>query len=297
VPAVAEKLEPGKMPKSSWESQAGGVMLFAPFIDQLNLPKVVEEAGLPGTKSIPALSYFLSFLALKLIRGPASATVRPPCFSTATRRAPDPVARGASPRACSPAQKSLQFRGQATDKGSNRGGRPRRWPLPAKRNQEMSGIHSIDLKGFVTHTVRGVFHTMLSMQLEPEDPPSRRGLASGGTIVGTVGFAGRVMGTVSICVSLDFAREMTAAILGVALAAVGGEEEVNDVVGEVCNMVGGDLKSRLCDAGMHCSLTIPTIAFGQNFKIESKGWERHEEFEFRNSHHSALVELCIRSDR
>jgi transposase len=67
VPAVAEKLEPGKMPTSSWESQAGGVMLFAPFIDQLNLPKVVEEAGLPGTKSIPALSYFLSFLALKLI--------------------------------------------------------------------------------------------------------------------------------------------------------------------------------------------------------------------------------------
>jgi hypothetical protein len=31
------------------------------------LPKVVEEAGLPGTKTIPAQSYFLSFLALKLI--------------------------------------------------------------------------------------------------------------------------------------------------------------------------------------------------------------------------------------
>ena len=67
VPAVAEKLELGEMPTSSWESEAAGVMLFAPFIDQLNLPKVVEEAGLPGTKTIPALSYFLSFLALKLI--------------------------------------------------------------------------------------------------------------------------------------------------------------------------------------------------------------------------------------
>ena len=55
------------MPTSSWESEAAGVMVFAPFIDQLNLPKVVEEAGLPGTKTIPALSYFLSFLALKLI--------------------------------------------------------------------------------------------------------------------------------------------------------------------------------------------------------------------------------------
>ncbi len=67
VPAVAEKLELAEMPKSSWESEAAGVLLFAPFIDQLDLPKVVEEAGLPGTKTIPALSYFLSFLALKLI--------------------------------------------------------------------------------------------------------------------------------------------------------------------------------------------------------------------------------------
>lgn len=67
VPAVSEKLELGEMPKSSWESEAAGVMLFAPFIDQLNLPHVVQEAGLPGTKTIPALSYFLSFLALKLI--------------------------------------------------------------------------------------------------------------------------------------------------------------------------------------------------------------------------------------
>jgi len=67
VPAVAEKLPLTEMPKSSWESEAAGVLLFAPFIDQLNLPQVVQEAGLPGTKTIPALSYFLSFLALKLI--------------------------------------------------------------------------------------------------------------------------------------------------------------------------------------------------------------------------------------
>jgi transposase len=67
VPAVAETLALADMPTSRFESQAAGVWLFAPFIEQLNLPQVVQEAGLPGTKSIPALSYFLSFLALKLI--------------------------------------------------------------------------------------------------------------------------------------------------------------------------------------------------------------------------------------
>jgi len=67
VPAVAETLPIAEMPKSSFESEAAGVLLFTPFIEQLNLPQVVQAAGLPGTKSIPALSYFLSFLALKLI--------------------------------------------------------------------------------------------------------------------------------------------------------------------------------------------------------------------------------------
>ena len=67
VPAVAQKLPLGEMPKSTFESEAAGVLLFAPFIDQLNLPQIVQEAGLPGTKTIPALSYFLSFLAVKLI--------------------------------------------------------------------------------------------------------------------------------------------------------------------------------------------------------------------------------------
>ena len=35
APAVAEKLPLAEMPKSSWESEAAGVLLFAPFIDQL----------------------------------------------------------------------------------------------------------------------------------------------------------------------------------------------------------------------------------------------------------------------
>lgn len=158
----------------------------------------------------------------------------------------------------------------------------------------MSGIHSIDLKSFVTNTVKGVFKTMLSMQMEPEEPPCPQDPA-GEHIVGTVGLAGGVMGTVGIHVGREFAREMTASMLGMDPADIEGDEEVNDVIGEVCNMVGGDLKSRLCDAGMPCSLSIPTITFGRNFKIESKGWERHEQFGFRNSHHSALIEVFIKA--
>jgi transposase len=65
VPEVSQVLPAGCIRKVDCDS--AGVFLFAPFIERLNLPKVVEEAGLPGSKMIPALQYFLSFLSLKLI--------------------------------------------------------------------------------------------------------------------------------------------------------------------------------------------------------------------------------------
>ena len=50
-----------------FESSSAGVFLFAPFLAQLGIAEVVREAALPGSQAIPALSYLLSFLALKLL--------------------------------------------------------------------------------------------------------------------------------------------------------------------------------------------------------------------------------------
>jgi len=50
-----------------YESDCAGVFLFAPFLTQLDLSGIVKDARLPGTKAIPALSYLLSFIALKLL--------------------------------------------------------------------------------------------------------------------------------------------------------------------------------------------------------------------------------------
>jgi chemotaxis protein CheX len=159
----------------------------------------------------------------------------------------------------------------------------------------MSDIKTLDLKGFVIHSVKSVFQTMLSMDIELDNPPDKQSISTNGHIVGTVGFAGKVMGTINLFVSRTFGREMAAAMLGMTVEEIGSDEEVNDVIGEVCNMVGGDMKSRLCDAGLTCSLSIPSVTYGNGFKIESKGWGRHEQLGFRNSQYSALLEIYVKS--
>jgi transposase len=67
VPDKAEAVALGTLDGQRFESDAAGIFLFAPFIAQLGLNEVVHAAGLPGTKLIPASSYLLSFLALKLL--------------------------------------------------------------------------------------------------------------------------------------------------------------------------------------------------------------------------------------
>lgn len=48
-------------------SSSAGLFLFAPFLAQFDLDPIIQSAGLPGSQIIPAKSYLLSFLALKLL--------------------------------------------------------------------------------------------------------------------------------------------------------------------------------------------------------------------------------------
>jgi hypothetical protein len=67
VPERAHFISLQSLEGQTFDSDSAGIFLFAPFLARLTIDKIVNAAGLPGTKSIPAKSYFLSFLALKLL--------------------------------------------------------------------------------------------------------------------------------------------------------------------------------------------------------------------------------------
>lgn len=159
----------------------------------------------------------------------------------------------------------------------------------------MSDINAVDLRGFVSGAMSEVFDMMLSMDIELADEGVQANVA-GERIVGSVGFAGKTVGSVSIQVNEAFARSITAAMLGMEEDEIEGDEEVHDVIGELSNMIGGDLKSRLCDGGLECELSIPSIITGSDFKTEIKGWERHESLIFRHQEQFALVDIYIKTN-
>jgi len=67
IPERSEAVSLADVKGQRWNSPCAGIFLFAPFLEQLEIGKIVRKAGLPGSKVIPASSYLLSLLSLKLL--------------------------------------------------------------------------------------------------------------------------------------------------------------------------------------------------------------------------------------
>ena len=111
-----------------------------------------------------------------------------------------------------------------------------------------------------------VFQTMLSADAAPvalaDVKPTDEEV-----VVGAVGFIGDANGMVHLHLTVALARTLASKMLGLPAPEL-DDEMVNDVVGELSNMVVGSVKSQLCDAGAPCKLTIPSIVRGKCLNIE-----------------------------
>lgn len=141
-----------------------------------------------------------------------------------------------------------------------------------------------------------VFKVMLSMDLSLEPPALLPG-DSASQIAGSVGFAGQATGVVYLYSDTLFAKVITSRMLGLEMAEVDQDDMVNDAFGEVCNMVVGQVKSRLCDAGLPCTLTIPSIVRGRGLSIEKSSQVERKIIGFRNCEHRLLAEVLVKTER
>lgn len=69
-PRRAEVIDFTALPDRA-ETKVAGLLLAVPELVALDLPALARQAGYPGTRVIPALSYLLSLLALKAGRHPS----------------------------------------------------------------------------------------------------------------------------------------------------------------------------------------------------------------------------------
>ncbi len=102
------------------------------------------------------------------------------------------------------------------------------------------------------------FQKMLDLKLESINPRAVPPL-DGLHVLGTIGFSGKATGHVHLRLSLASASEVAARILGMDPTESIDPGEINDTIGELLNIITGNFKSNLCDAGLDCRLEPPQV--------------------------------------
>jgi chemotaxis protein CheX len=125
-----------------------------------------------------------------------------------------------------------------------------------------------NILAFINKCVPEIFGTMVGIQVSPgdgADDAPRPSVLDG--VTGSVSLTGKVDGVVYTAFSERLAMHVAERILG---AGCNGESEVTDVVGELTNMITGNLKSQLTDMGYNCQLSIPTVMRGGHISVVAK---------------------------
>jgi flagellar motor switch protein FliN len=160
-------------------------------------------------------------------------------------------------------------------------------------NVDLEKLNALDYKGKVSGSVIDVFDTMFSVNLEAVESVSKTSL-TGVRNVSSVCFAGDANGIVSIHVDSELSRRMAANMLGMEPEEIEGGSEIEDMLGELSNIVGGGLKSALTDTGLRCALSTPSFTTGSDFMIESLNLERYERFAFQAEGRTVFVEMGVK---
>lgn len=152
------------------------------------------------------------------------------------------------------------------------------------------------INSFVIAAVREVFKTMAQMNIDeasgsngeetPQAPMKMEGITGG------VSFTGRMTGTLYLNISDQLAKNVASRIMGGDTSGL-DDDVINDVVGELTNMVTGNVKSRMTDQGYGCVLSIPSVIRGKDFTIDSPEQDLALNEGFKITDSGEEVKVCV----
>ncbi len=110
---------------------------------------------------------------------------------------------------------------------------------------------------------KDVFSTMLMVELESETVCKSCTIES--NLTSMIGLGGSIRGMLAIHCPVSVATAITGSFLGMEVEEI--NEDVKDAVGEIANMIAGNLKVSYASVDMKIELAIPTSIIGESFVV------------------------------
>ena len=149
-------------------------------------------------------------------------------------------------------------------------------------------INMVVMSELIIHALKKTFTTMLGTPLVPRDEI----ITTGNRMWGRINFKGSANGRVIVGLPVSSAGWIVRQFLGEA-APEDPMEIVQDVVGEMLNIVGGNFKSNLCDAGVDCKLSVPTVEVREFVNLETIENEKRQTMYFQADRTVMSLDLFV----
>ena len=123
---------------------------------------------------------------------------------------------------------------------------------------------SVDIGNEIIGGCRDVFSTMLMVELEADNVVEGKTEIKS-NITSMIGLGGGLKGLLAVHCPSSVAKKITSGFLGMDVEEI--DDDVKDAIGEIANMVAGNLKISFAAIDVNIELAIPTSIVGDSFYV------------------------------
>jgi chemotaxis protein CheX len=149
----------------------------------------------------------------------------------------------------------------------------------------------VDISEKIIETTIEIFTTMVMMDVSADGPPLSASGTLCDTITGMIGLAGTHKGVLAIHIPDHVALAITSSFLGMDVDEI--NDDVRDAVGELANMLGGNVKTILSQNGRDIELSLPSTIAGHEYGFKAATDVDLVILPFKTESGSFMVELQL----
>ena len=125
----------------------------------------------------------------------------------------------------------------------------------------------MDISEKIIESTIEIFTTMVMMDVSVDGAPLETSGVLHDTITGMIGLAGTHKGALAIHIPNHVAIAITSSFLGMDVDEI--NDDVRDAVGELANMLGGNVKTILSQNGRDIELSLPSTIAGHEYNYKA----------------------------
>lgn len=148
----------------------------------------------------------------------------------------------------------------------------------------------MDIQDKMIEATKEIFSTMVMMDITVKNVMDTHGPLYD-TITGMIGLAGTHKGVLAVHIPYPVAKAITASFLMMDVEEI--NSDVHDAIGEIANMLGGNVKAILSEKGRDIDLSLPSTISGSEYSFSSDKEVETVIIEFETGQGSFLVEMDL----